>query len=61
MTKLYYARYEETEEEIVAFPTEQQRDDWVNFKDQFSICWNYIRKLHIQKNDVVSRRSRMHN
>ena len=37
MSKLYYARYGETEEEIVGFPTKQQRDDWVNFKDEFSL------------------------
>lgn len=35
---MYYARYGETEEEIVGFPTKQQRDDWVNFKDEFSLA-----------------------
>ncbi len=35
---MYYARYGETEEEFVGFPTKQQRDDWVNFKDEFSLA-----------------------
>ena len=34
----FYARYKETKEEIIAFPTQEQRDDWVNFKDEFSLA-----------------------
>lgn len=33
----FYARFKETKEEIIAFPTQQQRDDWVNFQDEFSL------------------------
>lgn len=34
----YYARFKETKEEIIAFPTQKQRDDWVNFRDDFSLA-----------------------
>lgn len=34
----YYARFKETKEEIIAFPTQEQRDNWVNFKDEFSLA-----------------------
>lgn len=37
MSRLYYARFAETEEELVGFPSKKQRDDWVNFKDEFSL------------------------
>lgn len=36
--KQYYARFKETKEEIIAFPTQEQRDNWVNFKDEFSLA-----------------------
>lgn len=36
----FYARFKETKEEIIAFPTEQQRDNWVNFQDEFSRVFN---------------------
>ena len=34
----FYARFKESREEIIAFPTQQQRDDWVNFQDEFSLA-----------------------
>lgn len=36
MEKFYAAFNETKEKEIAAFPTEQERDNWVNFKDEFS-------------------------
>lgn len=36
MSKFYYARFKETEKEIIAFPTQEQRDDWIKFNDEFS-------------------------
>lgn len=34
---MYYATYKDIgETDIAAFQTEQERDDWVNFKDEFS-------------------------
>lgn len=33
----YYAKFKETENEIIVFATKQERDDWVNFKDEFSV------------------------
>lgn len=32
----FYARFKQNKEEIIAFPTQEQRDDWVNFRDEFS-------------------------
>ncbi len=37
MTK-YYARFNEVENEIAIFETETARNEWVNFKDEFSIA-----------------------
>lgn len=36
----FYARFKESKEEIIAFPTQEQRDDWVNFNDEFSLAMN---------------------
>lgn len=33
----FYAKFKETDDEIIVFKTQQERDDWVNFKDEFSI------------------------
>ena len=32
----YYARFEETRAEVFAFPTEQERNQWVNYQDEYS-------------------------
>lgn len=32
----FYARFKESKEEIIVFQTQEQRDEWVNFKDEFS-------------------------
>lgn len=32
----YYARFEETKAEVFAFSTEQERDQWVNYQDEYS-------------------------
>ena len=36
----FYARFKHTKEEIIVFPTQQERDDWVNFQDKFSKSTN---------------------
>lgn len=33
----FYAKFKETDDEIIVFKTQQERDDWVNFKDEFSV------------------------
>lgn len=33
---MYYARFKETDKEIATFNTEKDRDDWVNYQDEFS-------------------------
>lgn len=38
---MYYATFKNIgESDIAAFKTEQERDNWVNFKDPFSIALN---------------------
>lgn len=34
---MYYAKFQEIEDEVIAFQTEQERNDFVNFKDEFSV------------------------
>lgn len=34
----FYARFKETENEIIVFTTKSERDDWVNYKDEFSVA-----------------------
>ena len=36
----YYATHAETHDEIAIFNTEEERDAWVNYEDQFSIDFN---------------------
>lgn len=36
---MYYAAYK-GESDITTFKTEKERDDWVNFKDEFSRAFN---------------------
>lgn len=38
---MYYATYKKIgDSDIAVFKTEQERDDWVNFKDQYSKALN---------------------
>lgn len=32
----FYAKFKDDDEEIIVFPTQQERDEWVNFEDEFS-------------------------
>ncbi len=34
---MYYAKYTEADREVMAFKTKSDRDNWVDFKDEFSI------------------------
>lgn len=38
--KQFYARHKEIYNEIAVFSSEKERDDWVNFRDWFSIATN---------------------
>lgn len=35
--KKYYARFKETDKEIAIFKSEEERNKWINFKDEFSL------------------------
>lgn len=41
----YYARFKESKAEIIVFNTEKQRDDWVNFRDSFSLSHNNDKRV----------------
>lgn len=32
----HYARFKEWKYEIIAFPTQKERDEWVSYQDEFS-------------------------
>ena len=54
---MYYATYKvfTTRPEIACFQTEKERDDWVNFEDDFSKSFPMLPEISLPRVKIVNR------
>lgn len=56
----FYAKFKETDRELLEFPTEKARDEWVNFQDDFSVAAGNTVETATFQREAISQQQAFH-